>query len=93
VVVKGDKMKEVDTTSWNTTNTDATNTSLFSALPGGNRDGGGNFGGDSSFSLWWSLTENSISNAWFRYLTYYNGDANRFSNYKFNGFSIRCLKD
>ena len=40
--VAGSKMKEVGTTSWNIPNTDATNTSLFSALPGGSRGSFGN---------------------------------------------------
>jgi uncharacterized protein (TIGR02145 family) len=35
VIVAGDKMKEVGITSWNSPNIEATNTSLFTGLPGG----------------------------------------------------------
>ena len=41
--VAGGKMKEVGITSWNSPNTDATNTSLFTGLPGGYRISDGNF--------------------------------------------------
>jgi hypothetical protein len=39
----GGKMKEVGLTSWNSPNIDASNTSLFTGLPGGVRVHNGNF--------------------------------------------------
>jgi uncharacterized protein (TIGR02145 family) len=92
--VAGGKMKEVGTTSWNSPNTDATNTSLFSALPGGYRGGYGynyDIGGG---GYWWSSSEGSTSDAWSRYLGYSDGNAERgFGFEKRGGFSVRCLRD
>jgi len=89
----GGKMKEVGTTSWNSPNTDATNTSLFSALPGGSRDSGGNYDYFGNFGGWWSSTENDSNDAWFRYLNNLSGDAFSFNFNKRFGLSVRCLKD
>ena len=91
--VAGGKMKEVGTTNWNSPNTDATNTSLFSALPGGYRTDGGNYDYVGSNGYWWSSTENYTIIAWTRYLTSLNGDAYRSYGYKRHGLSVRCLKD
>jgi uncharacterized protein (TIGR02145 family) len=91
--VAGGKMKEVGTTSWNSPNTDATNTSLFSALPGGNRSWGGSSNGIGVTGSWWSSTEDDTSLAWYRVLSGGIGDAGRNNFYKLDGFSVRCLRD
>ena len=85
--------KAVDTTSWYSPNTDATNTSLFTGLPGGYRDFNGNYNNIGSTGNWWSSTEYDTANAWNRGLYYYDGDADRASNDKKNGLSVRCLRD
>ena len=94
--VAGGKMKEVDITSWNSPNIDATNTSLFSALPGGyrgyylNNASYANFG---DYGYWWSSTEINTGAAWFRLLNYNSGSADRGNDTKKLGFSVRCLRD
>ena len=92
--VAGGKMKEVVTASWNSPNTDATNTSLFSALPGGYRLDGGGYSNIGYSGYWWSSTESSTTNyARGRLLKYDNGDAGSYSNVKACGASVRCLRD
>ena len=65
----GGRMKEVGTTSWDSPNTDATNSSLFTGLPGGIR----NAENGSSYVInrngyWWSTSEYEgyTNNAWNR---------------------------
>jgi uncharacterized protein (TIGR02145 family) len=89
----GGKMKEVGTTSWNSPNTDATNASLFSALPGGSRGGGGVYSAIGSFGGWWSSTESSSGFAWTRYLYNNYGTASRSNFSEDIGLSVRCLRD
>jgi uncharacterized protein (TIGR02145 family) len=93
VSVAGGKMKEVGTTSWNSQNTEATNTSLFSALPGGFRGSSGNYFNIGYNGNWWSSSENNTFNAWNRNLYYNYGDAYSYDYLKKNGFSVRCLRD
>jgi uncharacterized protein (TIGR02145 family) len=102
--VAGGKMKEVSTTSWNSPNTDATNTSLFSALPGGMRSsvssqvvGSKGFEGFEGIGIrgaWWSSTEQNTY-AWCRELipSLIPGNTYRYYFYKKDGLSVRCLKD
>ncbi len=91
--VAGGKMKEVGTISWNSPNTDATNTSLFSALPGGYRYFLGNCYGFGNYVYWWSSSEYSTSFAWSRFLYNNGGHVDREINVKSNGLPVRCLKD
>ena len=91
--VAGGKMKEAGTTSWKSPNTEATNISLFTGLPGNGRDGDGGYGGIGSSGSWWSSTEYDTSYAWSRLLSYYNGNAYRSSFSKRYGLSVRCLRD
>ncbi len=93
VDVAGGKMKEVGTTSWNSPNTDATNTSLFTGLPGGYRDYSGNYSYIGGIGFWWSSSESSTGDAWYRNLYYGSGYAVRDNANKTYGFSVRCLRD
>jgi uncharacterized protein (TIGR02145 family) len=70
-----------------------TNTSGFSALPGGSRNSDGSFNDKSDLAFFWSTTEYDPSNAWYRNLSYFDGDVDRGSDNKAFGASVRCLRD
>ena len=93
VSVAGGKMKEVGTIYWTSPNTNATNSSGFTGLPGANRGNDGNYYFLGGYGNWWSSTLNTSNNPWSRALGYNTAivginDLN--SKY---GFSIRCIKD
>ncbi|MFY8011697.1 MAG: fibrobacter succinogenes major paralogous domain-containing protein [Saprospiraceae bacterium] len=69
-----------------------TNTSGFSALPGGYRRVAGSFSNVRNFAYFWSATEN-VTDAWNRELNYNSGVVYRYSDYKSVGASVRCLRD
>ncbi len=87
----GSKMKTTGTQYWQSPNTDATNSSGFSGLPGGFRTGYYLSVGNSGY--WWSSTENNTFNSWYRYLNCTNGAVQRQNIQKQHGFSVRCIKD
>ncbi len=90
--ISGGKLKYV--TGWSSPNTGATNSSGFSALPGGARDSNnGSFLNVGSYGYWWSSSEYDSSNAWNRYLHYDYASLYRYGNYKRGGFSVRCVRD
>ena len=91
--VAGGKMKEMGTTSWNSSNTDATNLSLFSALPGGYRYRNGGYTDVSGSGNWWSSTGDISDSDWGRGLGSWDGSARRITFYKQYGLSVRCLRD
>ena len=92
-IVAGGKMKEAGTTHWNSPNTGATNSSGFTALPGGYRNSGGTFSYLGSYAYFWSSTEYDTPIAWTRLLSYDVGGVSRGFNHKVYGFSVRCLQD
>ncbi|MFM8512371.1 MAG: FISUMP domain-containing protein, partial [Bacteroidota bacterium] len=96
--VAGGAMKSTATQptagGWASPNTGATNSSGFTALPGGLRYYSGDFSDVTSDGYWWSSSVSSGSTAWYRNLNYYHGS--NITRYNFNrafGFSVRCLKD
>ena len=91
--IAGGKMKEVDTTSWDNPNLDATNTSLFTGLPGGSRDSIGNYNYIGRHGNWWSSTETYSNFIWTRLLFNHDGGAWRDFPNKEAGLSVRCLRD
>ena len=93
VSVTGGKLKETGTTHWNSPNTDATNETGFTALPGGYRLYSGYFDNVGFNGYWWSATESDASSAWYRSMDYSNSSVYRDYNYKELGFSVRCLRD
>jgi uncharacterized protein (TIGR02145 family) len=99
----GFKMKSFDYSNYYNDNwyesQGTTNSSGFSALPGGFRIGE-SFGNIRFNAYFWSATEidNDLTSAWFRYLYYYNGYVGRgnsdyVSDDKSVGASVRCLRD
>jgi uncharacterized protein (TIGR02145 family) len=91
--VAGGKLKEIGTTHWSSPNTGATNETGFTALPGGSRVGYGYFGGIGSFGDWWSSSESSTYDAWYRNVDNGSSDVDRGDGNKFNGCSVRCVRD
>jgi uncharacterized protein (TIGR02145 family) len=91
--VAGGKMKSIGTTYWNSPNTDATNTSGFTDLPGGFRYFDGSFYYVREYAFIWSATESNSSLAWYRTLYDDDGSLSRINNYKSIGASVRCLKN
>jgi uncharacterized protein (TIGR02145 family) len=90
----GGKMKETGTIHWNSPNTDATNESGFTALPGGYRaSNGASFCNHGDNGTWWSSTEDNANFAFSRHLYYNNSYLSSYSYYKEFGFSVRCVKD
>jgi len=91
--VAGGKLKETGTTHWASPNTDATNETGFTALPGGDRGGNGTFYGIGLGGDWWSATETGTGGAWDWFLYYNYGNVIWSSNSKELGFSVRCVRD
>ncbi|HNS47662.1 MAG TPA: FISUMP domain-containing protein, partial [Bacteroidales bacterium] len=91
----GGNLKEAGLTHWLTPNTGGVNTSGFTGLPGGVRyKVSGNFSALGQYGNFWSSTQYNSNDAWDRYLWHQTALAGRAStNYKENGYSIRCLKD
>jgi uncharacterized protein (TIGR02145 family) len=90
--VAGGKMKEAGTAHWSSPNTGATNSSGFTALPGGGLSGG-YFYGLFDYADFWSSTEYSSARAWTRGLYFDYVFVGRPNYYKTNGFSARCVQD
>jgi uncharacterized protein (TIGR02145 family) len=90
--VAGGKMKAVSSL-WLAPNTDATNSSGFTGLPGGYRNAGGAYYFIGYFGFWWSSTQFSTTSAWYRDLFYFDGDVRRNNDPKRLGFSVRCVRD
>ena len=92
--VAGGQMKEAGTTHWSPPNTGATNSSGFTALPGGFRGyTNGAFNQVRNFGHWWSRTSADAALAWGEGLFYLEAAADHSTSNKKLGFSIRCVKD
>jgi uncharacterized protein (TIGR02145 family) len=91
--VAGGKLKEAGTTHWKDPNEGATNETGFTALPGGYRISNGTFYYIGDTGYWWSATEGSTIDAWSRGMYFNNSNVSWGSNYKEDGFSVRCLRD
>lgn len=92
--IAGGKLKETGTSHWVTPNTGATNSTGFSAQPGGWR-----YNHDGSFCCMgyhanlWSSTAEDATNGNYRGL-YYEGDyVNRTYYNKQSAFSVRCIRN
>ena len=91
--VSGGKLKESGTIHWKSPNTGATNSSGFSALPGGERFYDTNFFYLNERGFWWTSTENMAIYGGLFFINYNENGVNISSEDVRDCFSIRCLKD
>jgi uncharacterized protein (TIGR02145 family) len=77
---------------WNFPNSGATNSSGFTAEPGGLRSANGLFFNLGIDGFWWS-SSSSGSYAWFRLLAWHNSAIYRNYYTQEHGFAVRCLRD
>ncbi|MBD3183160.1 hypothetical protein GF312_12770, partial [Candidatus Poribacteria bacterium] len=91
----GGKLKEQGFEHWLEPNTGATNESGFTALPAGNRNSYGAFGGLGGSTYYWSTTIYTLTPtlAWRRYLDNNYSSINRGFAETTRAYSIRCVKD
>lgn len=93
----GGKLKESGTTHWNTPNTGATNSSTFTALPGGAvQDYLGSvpeFSGIKNYGVWWSSTSREAFSAGSLTLYFNSIEATVPGVDKRKALSVRCIKD
>jgi uncharacterized protein (TIGR02145 family) len=79
------------TSGWLSPNFGANNNSGFTALPAGSRSGG--YQGLGSYGYWWCSTSNSINKSFGRAIYNFDSIIDRWADFKYMGYSVRCLKD
>jgi uncharacterized protein (TIGR02145 family) len=95
------KLREVGTTHWIYTNTEVTNSSGFSALPGGRHTVGEgppkqyflDMGYDAVFWTSTLITEGSISAGFHRWFLGQYSQVGEANSPRGNGYSVRCIND
>jgi len=95
-LMAGLKLKESGNTNWAVAlpKSDPTNSSRFTALPGGFRFYYNGTFNDLHFSgSWWCKTVYDTSKAYYRRLNYQDYKVLRNTTNKESGFSVRCVKD
>ncbi len=91
---QGGKLKETGTDYWSDPNNGATNESGFSARGAGYRGSiSGYFGYFNQYADWWTATEYSSSEAYYRSVHNTETRIYRLQYPMHNGFSIRCVKN
>ncbi len=91
--VAGGKLKETGTSHWRSPNTEATNSSGFTALPGGTRNYNGSFNSLTNLGFWWSSTGNGLDYSRFWYMSFNENTVHIGSYKQMTGLSVRCVKD
>ncbi len=94
-VLAGGKLKETGTAHWASPNTGATNSSGFTGLPGGYRNGntGANFSDIGIIGDWWTTTELGPLSSWSFRLLYSDPFSHENPQLKQMGLSVRCVRD
>ena len=88
----GELLKETGTSHWAAPNLYSTNSSRFTALPGGWRTNSGTFSNISFSGFWWTSFQNSVD-ALLLYLIYDSPSVYGGYFSKRYGSSVRCIKD
>lgn len=91
--VAGGKLKESGTTNWKLPNSNATNKSNYTALPGGMRYTDESYFNKGENAYFWTSTPDGTSDAYYRKLDYDRKSISYGINSREIGFSVRCIKD
>jgi uncharacterized protein (TIGR02145 family) len=88
-------LREAGIAHWTSPNSDATNSSGFTALPAGYRMVAGSFSQKGGCANFWTSTEPGSGSANYRLLMYNSTEVKNltFSNDEMYGFSVRCIRD
>lgn len=89
----GNKLKETSNAHWLTTSTDVTNSTGFTARPGGYRYYAGPFGNITWDGFWWTSTDGPATYGFYRNINFGYSTVGRSNMYKKDGNSVRCIKD
>ncbi len=89
----GGSLKEAGTVHWKVPNVGATNSSYFTALPGGMRTIDGNYISLEESSYFWSSTQSGVFDSYFRRMDYDRGTAVYGYLDNETGLSVRCIRD
>ncbi len=90
----GGPLKETGILNWYEPNSGATNSTGFTALPGGAEFDASSSGfAQGASGFWWSKTENNFNESWCRILVSNSNSVSRSSRNKKHGFSVRLVKD
>ncbi len=90
---EGGKLKATGTAYWQTPNEGATNSSLFTALPSGNRTNDGIFEGKGVFTDFWTSTFLIDNQCLYRLLNSTYSQIYRVDGYRFFATPIRCVRN
>jgi len=91
--IAGGKMKEAGTAHWFAPNAGATNSSGFTAFPGGFSSINTGFNDFADHAYFWSSSMRDKDYAWYLLLVPNYPGAYQAYNFKEGGYSIRCVKD
>jgi uncharacterized protein (TIGR02145 family) len=92
--IGGGELKEAGLTHWDSPNLGATNSTGFTALPGGIRRPTGEYWFMGFSGYWWTTTDYpGYDDVEFMGLFANSAEADQISDVKENGLSIRCVKD
>lgn len=91
---EGGKLKATGTSFWDSPNLGATNTSIFTALPGGMGWEDGSFSGMGEFAVFWTSTLFVVdTHVLYRLLNYNSSKIYRVDGSRPNSTPVRCIKD
>lgn len=92
---EGGQLKELGFSNWTLPNTGATNSTGFTAVPGGFRSAKGLFYNMDDYATFWAATDDQESaiRAFYRSLTFDKEQVYRHTNNKHLGLSVRCVQD
>lgn len=92
--VASSAMRESGTLHWLSPNSDADNSSNFTALPAGHRMLSGNYNDIGGYTSFWTSTEDAPGYAPYRFFSYLSTEIKRYSfnNDEFFGLSVRCMR-